>query len=85
MEVMYDQTSTYRTSDPDRYDGVYVATRPFAARWDSEAYTAALRALSPRYEGVSTVEVASVADGLARPLALVHAGHAEGAQAPEQR
>ncbi|KAL7554079.1 hypothetical protein ACHAWF_017463, partial [Thalassiosira exigua] len=58
LEVTYDQINTYRTVDPDEYDGVYVSTRPFNRPNDLQnvAYVNALRELSPYYDDVTSVE-----------------------------
>ncbi|KAL9188925.1 hypothetical protein ACHAXT_011415 [Thalassiosira profunda] len=55
VEVTYNQRSAYKTNDPETYDDVYVATRPFATREGVEAYVASLRSLSPYYDDVVSV------------------------------
>jgi len=55
VEVIYNQTVSYKTSNSSRYDEFYVATAPFSTRQGSEGYVAALRAISPYYEEVWSV------------------------------
>jgi len=60
VEVMYSQTSVYKTSNSSRYDEFYVATAPFFPRQGSEGYVAELRAISPYYEEVWSVGLVHV-------------------------
>ena len=53
VEVTYTQRSMYKTADPEYYDGVYVATRPFDGR--NTEYIDGLRAMSPFYSDVTSV------------------------------
>lgn len=55
VAIIYDQTSSYKTTDPEKYDGVYVATTPFVTRQGGEAYVKTLRKLSPYYDDITSV------------------------------
>jgi len=55
VQVTYEQTSTYKTLDPDTYDGKYVATTPFSTPDGMQGYLVALRGMSPYYDDVESV------------------------------
>lgn len=55
VQITYNQRSTYRTPDPETYDGVYVATQPFMTRGDQVEYVDYLRGLSPSFEAVASI------------------------------
>ncbi|KAL9190154.1 hypothetical protein ACHAXT_007365 [Thalassiosira profunda] len=62
--VDYNQTSSYSTADPTRYNRYYVAARPFET--GSEGYIAALANLSPYYDAVESIgpiQIVYAADG----------------------
>lgn len=53
VEVTYNQRSMYKSADPEYYNGMYVATRPFDGR--NTEYIDALGAMSPFYLDVTSV------------------------------
>ncbi len=55
-EITYNQQSTYRTANPQTYDGMYVASIPFMEATDRGRYIAALWELSPYYKDVTSIE-----------------------------
>jgi len=55
VRVTYEQTSTYKTHDPDTYDGKYVATTPFSTSDGIRGYLVALRGMSPYYDDIESV------------------------------
>ena len=55
VAIIYNQTSSYKTTEPEKYDDVYVATTPFVTRQGDEDYIKALRKLSPYYDDITSV------------------------------
>jgi len=54
--ITYNQQSTYMTTNPQIYDGMYVASTPFMESADRDRYLAALGMLSPYYKDVTSIE-----------------------------
>jgi hypothetical protein len=57
VEVMYQQKTTYQTSNPELYNEKYIATEPFIN--DENSYIESLQQLSPYYNDVTSLEVSS--------------------------
>lgn len=55
-DISYNQQSTYKTSNPQKYDDMYVASIPFMDAVDRGRYIAALWELSPYYKDVTSIE-----------------------------
>lgn len=54
-EVMYQQKTTYQTSNPELYNESYIAKEPFIN--DQNSYIESLQQLSPYYDDVTSLEV----------------------------
>ena len=56
VQVIYNQVSTYTTSDPILYDDLYVATNPFTKETSQDEYIASLKAAdSSVYDDVTSI------------------------------
>lgn len=57
MVITYTQTSTFTTTDPDKYGAGYVTTKPFADKASRLEYVAYLQSDSPNYSDVVSSSV----------------------------
>ena len=55
VEVIYAQTTTWQTDNPDKYTDVVVATSPFTSRVGSQRYLKVLQSLSPAYLSITSI------------------------------
>ena len=55
VQIIYNQISTYTTSDILLYDDLYIATDPFATTSSQEVYITELQVMDSFYDGVTSV------------------------------